>query len=302
MTTVTVPQETPAEASEPVIAEAQKDTEEALFQWNTWVHVGVGARECAKGRDGTCDDSTHFHAWVRLPNPWQVRDIVDKATAARARYKKLLRDPDSDQALALEEMLEALEEEDKELLVAELVDKHWPEDYAAAVRAVDDQEDPDYEAGDDEDGRPPRRFAHIDQDREEWQRQNGLPEDGRTPDFAVLEKNIAEYGDAVQEELERLAAPRRAALEGLSVKELVDKIRPGRIEELATEQYLHWHAAWSWLACTFKGCKTGTPRDRVWSDINTMKQQAPPEVVEALRETFDALDKSLTASRRGKGS
>ncbi len=116
-----------------------------------------------------------------------------------------------------------------------------------------------------------------------------------------MEANIAAYGSAVEDEMEKLTAPRRAALAELSVDELVEKIRPGRIEELATEQFLHWHAAWTWLACTYRGCKTGTPQDRVWKDINTMKQQTPPEVVEALRATFDSLDRSLAASRRGKG-
>ncbi len=199
--------------------------------------------------------------------------------------------------------LESLREEaDRDKLVAELVDKHWPEDYAAAVIAVDSQEDPDYEATGEEDERIPPRFAHIDQDREEWQRQRNLPAEERTEDFAQMEKNIAEYGDAISEEMQRLEEPRRQALAELSVDELIAKIKPGRIEEAATEQYLHWHAAWTWMACTYRGCKAGTPRDRVWNDINTMKQQCPPEVVEALRTTFDTLDNSLTASRRGKGS
>ncbi len=303
MSTATVPETAPVpEAPEPVIAEAQKDAEQALFRWNAWVHVGVGAQDCPNARNGTCENPEHFHAWCRLPNPWQVRDIVDKATAARARYKKMLRDPDSDQALALEEELDELREGDKALLVEELVDKHWPEDYTAAVRMVDDLDDPDFEAPEDEsDADPPKRFAGIDQDREEWQRQKDLPEDRRTPDFSVMEANLSAYGEAVNDEMLKLQEPRRAGLQQLSNAELVDKIRPGRIEERSTEVYLHWHAAWTWLACTYKGCKKGTPTERVWKDINTMKQQAPSEVVEALRTTFDTLDQGLTGSRRGKG-
>ncbi len=300
MSTATVPPTTTP--TEPGVAEAMKDAESALFRWNLWLHVGSGAQECPKRTDGTCADHRHFHAWVRLPNPWQDRDIVDKATAARARYKKMLRDPDSDQALALGELRESLKEAEKGALVEELVEKHWPEDYAAAVRAVDELEDPGYEPTGDDGEQIPRRFTHIDQDREEWQRQTVLPEEQRTPDFSQMEKNLSEYGEAVEEELERLRGPRREAFSQMSTDELVDKIIPGRVEELATEQYLHWHAAWTWLACTYKGCKTGTPSDRVWKDINTMKQQAPPEVVHALRAAFDALDRSLAASRRGKGS
>lgn len=296
MSTVTVPP-----AAEPT-AEAMKDAEQALFRWNLWIHVGSGAQECQHRTDGTCSENGHFHAWVRLPNPWQDRDIVDKATAARARYKKMLRDPESDQALALDELRESLRESDKGILVEELVEKHWPEDYATACRAVDEMEDPEYVPTGEDGEVVPKRFAHIDQDREEWQRQVGLPEEQRTPDYAQMEKNITEYGEAVEEELEKCRAPRREAFSQMGIEELVAKIIPGRIEEHATEQYLHWHAAWTWLACTYKGCKTGTPNERVWKDINTMKQQAPPEVVHALRAAFDELDRSLAASRRGKGS
>src|SRR4051812_30709654 len=83
----------PADES-PAVAEQSR---EELFRWSTWVHVGDGADECALAQAvgdsdyklgkpiPTCEDPGHFHAWLRLPNPLQRRDIVDKARAARAR-------------------------------------------------------------------------------------------------------------------------------------------------------------------------------------------------------------------------
>lgn len=303
MSTITVPEEISEQEVPGVVAEAQKDSEQSLFRWNAWIHVGAGAAECQNGTDGSCSDPAHFHAWCRLPNPWQFRDITEKATAARARYRKMLRDPDSDQAVALEDELEELSYMPEDVLIEELVDKHFPEDYAAAVRAVDAMEDEDWEPEEDEDEEDrPKRFAHIDQDREEYRRQQELPEDQRSADYPTLEKNIADYGRAVEQEMDRLMQPRRDALKGLSKEELISQIRPGRIEEKVTEVYLHWHAAWTWLSCTYKPRKNGTPNEAVWKDIHTMRQQAPPEVVEVLRATFDGLEGNLAASRRGKDS
>jgi REP element-mobilizing transposase RayT len=41
---------------------------------------------------GKCTDPDHFHAWIRLPNQFQIRDIAEKAKAAQARKKRMLRD------------------------------------------------------------------------------------------------------------------------------------------------------------------------------------------------------------------
>lgn len=299
MSTVEVPTEVqdPAPASE-----AQKDPAH-LFKWNGWVHVGDGAQECSAGRTGDCTVGGHFHAWVRLPNPFQVRDITDKATAAQARYKKLVRDPTSDEAAIFEEILEEIKLESKELLVEEVVDKHFPDDYTAAVLNVDELEVDDYvQDEDDEEPVVPKLFAGIDQDREEWQRQRLLPPEQRTDDFGVMEKNVGDYGEAVEAETKRLQQPRRDALMELPIDELWEMARRERVENKATEVYLHWFNAWQWMACTFKPCKKGTPSERVWKDINYMKLNATEEVILAVRATFEGLESNLAASRRGKGS
>lgn len=283
-------------------AEAQRPAS-GLFRWNAWVHVGEGSEWCDHGTDGECQIEDHFHAWVRLPNPFQVRDITDKAAAAQARYKKLLRDPASDEAAIFEEIFEEIKRLPKELLVDEIVDKHFPDDYTAAVRAVEEIEDPHFTPDDDEEGQEvPKLFAGIDQDREEWQRQRLLPEEQRTDDFAVMEENVGKYGEAVEAEVGKIQQPRRDALMALPPEDLWEMVRRERVENKATEVYLHWFNTWQWLACTFKPCKKGTPSERIWKDVNQMKMSAPEEVILALRSTFEGLESNLAASRRGKDS
>ncbi len=297
-----VPTEVQEFAGDPPVAEAEKQAVDALFKWSQWLHVGDGAATCEHGIDGSCKDHSHFHAWCRLPNAWQVRDITDKARAAQARHSKLLRDPDSDLAIVLESDLEELHSTPKEILVEEVIDRSFPDDYSLAVRTVDAMVDEDWEPDEDqEESDRPLRFQHIDQDREEWERLQSVSEEKRPADYAVIERNIADYGRAIEAEMDRLQAPRRTELMESDTEELVATIRKERIEHRATEVYLHWFNTWQWFVCTFKPRRTGTPNERVWGDINQMKQEAPPEVVQALRELFDGLESNLAASRRGKG-
>ena len=87
--------EQPASAEFDGQAEATRSTA-GLFQWSDYVHVGRGAEDCEHGQDGLCKDPEHFHAWVCLPNTFQIRDITDKARASKARKVRSLRDTDSD--------------------------------------------------------------------------------------------------------------------------------------------------------------------------------------------------------------
>src|SRR6059058_472198 len=88
-------------------AEATRSTSE-LFRWSDYVHVGTDADTCEHAEDGMCADPQHFHAWVCLPNTFQIRDIADKARAAKARKVRALRDPESDSYAVLEEDLAEL--------------------------------------------------------------------------------------------------------------------------------------------------------------------------------------------------
>jgi hypothetical protein len=294
--------ETAAEQTngQPPVAAAEQ-TREEIFRWSDWVDIGVGAEECDHKRDGRCQDRQHFHAWVRLPNPFQIRDITEKARAARARKVRELRDEESDARVVLEEQLDVLVEADREIIVDEIVDKDFAENYAKAVREVDDLDDEEY-VPKDEDDDIPKLYAGIDQDREEYERQRQLPEEQRDSDYERLEKRLGDYGAAIEDEMKRLSAPKRDGLMQRPFEDLVDIIRKDRMEMTATETYLHTFNTWQWYVCTFKPKGEHTPNERVWKDIAQMKFEAPGEVVNGLRLAFESLEQRMAQSRMAKNS
>src|ERR1700726_392288 len=93
------------EASHPKPAQAEAAK---MFRYSSYLHVGPGAEECGHREDGECTDPTHFHAWCRLPNKFQHRDLYTKAQAAKARRLRLLNQPDSDASEVLESELDGL--------------------------------------------------------------------------------------------------------------------------------------------------------------------------------------------------
>jgi hypothetical protein len=98
--------EAPPQPETQVATDVEADVDEAaktprqMFRYSTWVHVGPGAVDCEAINEqaGTneCSNPLHFHAWCRLPNQFQHREIREKALAAKARKTRLLRDPESD--------------------------------------------------------------------------------------------------------------------------------------------------------------------------------------------------------------
>lgn len=292
---------TPEAPTEVPVAEAEKPAVDSMFKWSEWVHLGVGAEECGHAKDGKCADPEHFHAWVRLPNPYQIRDIQEKSRAAQARYRRMLKDPESDQRVILEDELPDPVTAVQDLLIREIVDKNFPEDYAAAVRDVDEIEDESYTPEGDED--IPRLYANIDQDQEEFQRRVALPEEERGEDFEELQRTVAAYADAVESAMEARQKPRRDALAEKSVEELIDVIRRDRMEHKATEVYLHTYNTWQWYTCTYKFRPNNRVEEkRYWDDVHTMQQTVRTEEIGAIRAAFDGLEQNLAASRRGKGS
>lgn len=303
-------QETEVQPEAPV-AEAEK-TRHDIFQWCQWVHVGSGASECPFAvavedpeydrtqRVALCEDPDHFHAWVRLPNPFQVRDITEKAQAARARRLRMLRDAESDAHVILEDELAQLKDSDKGLLVDELLDRDWTEFYTKATTEVMDTDDPDYIPEGDED--IPKLYEGIIQDREEYARQKDLPEEKRGDDFAELEKTLAAYGSAVEAEMKRLQTPRREQLNNMDMDELIEIVRRDRIDVNAGEAYLHTFNAWQWFVCTYKPRPVGIPNERYFSSFNEMRFETPTEVVMELRAAFEGLEKRLGESRQAGNS
>src|SRR6516225_2883828 len=147
-------------------AEATKSTTE-LFRWSDYVHIGRDAESCEHATDGECSEEGHFHAWVCLPNTFQIRDIADKARAAKARKVRALRDKGSDSHEVLEMDLDDLRRDHYDLLVTSLARAAVEKRIADIVRSVDE--------GDE-------RFEHHAQDLEELNRLRGLPEEERDPE------------------------------------------------------------------------------------------------------------------------
>jgi lipopolysaccharide biosynthesis regulator YciM len=207
----------------------------------------------------------------------------------------MLRNEDSDPRVILESQLDDLRHADKSIVVDELVDQHFPEDYAKAVREVSELDDPDHIPEDDEEIR--KLYADIEQDREEYERQRGLDEEKRGDDFEELEATMGRYSKAIEEAMERIQKPRRDNWMAMEMSELIDIVRQDRIEEAAGEAYLHTFNAWQWYVCTYKPRAIGVPNERYFSDFNVMRFETPTEVVLTLRAAFEELEQAMGRSR-----
>lgn len=271
-----------------------------LFKWSQWVHVGDGAQDCAHAEDGKCGDDEHFHGWCRLPNPYQAKDILEKARAARARRMRTLRDPDSDARAVIEDDLQVIRDSGaREILVDEIVNVMQSEFTVEATREVMDYDKPQDQLEDDEegeDGEEPKQYALIDQDIEEMRRLRELPEDQRGEDYEGLVRHVEAYRQAVEEAEERIRAPRRETLMAKTWDELIEIVRQDRMENDASEAFLNAYQLWHWFACTYK--RRGND-ERAFKDFTQMKLNTPTDVIEALRLTFDDLESRLKRSRAG---
>jgi hypothetical protein len=290
------PQETSPDQEKAAAAQPRKE----LFKWSSWLHVGDGSADCPHAEDGKCQNAEHFHAWCRLPNPYQTRDILEKARAARARKMRTLREPDSDARAILEDDLAAIRDSDaRDILINEIVATMAQEILVDATREVMDYDKPEGQVEEDEegeDGEPPKLYALIDQDMEELARLEALPEDQRGEDFDSLSRHVDGYREHVGKVEEELKAKRRETLEQKSWDELIEIVRKERMDNSAAEAYLNAYQLWQWFACTYK--RRGHD-ERVFKDFNQMKLNTPTDVIEALRETFNDLESRLSRSRSG---
>jgi hypothetical protein len=256
--------ETAPEAPPPSPAAVAERTREQIFRYARYVHVGTGAENCPMAlwldtpkdaRDGDMpkcpSPDEHFHAWVRLPNPFQMKDIAEKARAAKARRVRSLKDPTSDPHVILENELDALMSEDmRAFVVSELIDNNFREDYDEALREVLEMEDPTF-VPEDEGDKIPKLYANIEQDQEEYARQVKLPEDARDEDFEELRKTVEAFSEAVQVEMDKITKPKRESLMQRDMAELIDLIRKERIEMSGNDAYLHTFNSWQWFVCTY---------------------------------------------------
>ena len=228
-----------------------------------------------------------------------MKDIAEKARAARARRVRSLKDPESDAYVILENELDALRDESmRVLMVEELLDKDFTADYDTALREVLEIEDPDY-VPEDEGDEIPKLYANIEQDQEEYARQVKLPEEQRTEDFDELHRTVQRFSEAIQAELEKIIKPKRKTLtEDRTLDELIDMVRQERINQSGNEAYLHTFNSWQWFVCTYKPRK-GTPDERAFQDFTQFRLNTPPEVIHELQSAFTALELEMAGNRRG---
>jgi hypothetical protein len=283
--------ENPENGPERTSAETRNSSQ--MFEFSRCIHVGPGAEECEDGENGQCQNPVHFHAWVRLPNQFQVVSLKEKADAAAARRMRQLRDEDSDSRAILEgELMELERQNDHGALVEAVLNADFLKDHMAAMNTVRTDEE--------------RGFTTIEDDRERLRALEQVePEERPEEEFDELQKHVAAYVDAVNEERESIQKPLRESLEAKSLDELIEMVRENRIQGIAKEASEEAYAVWQWYICTLKPkdpTKPGFPSERVFGSIDHLKAAAP-EVILALREGFQEIEaaagRSLQAAVNG---
>lgn len=256
-----------------------------LFRYSTWMHVGAGAETCDDVDEAvgtvSCGNVLHFHAWCRLPNQFQHREIREKALAARARRVRQLRDVNSDSAAILADDLEAIMRGPDPMgsLVEELVNEDWWRDYMEAVRDLHEFED----------DRGELPWATIDHDRARLAELQSLDSAERpAEELAELEAHLLAYTDAVNAAHIAIVTPKRDALIARDIADLLEMVREQRIASEAQAEFMHIYSTWQWFA----GTLIAPNRGRRFESMDAM-QAAAPEVITALSETFEDLEQTF---------
>ena len=282
-TTESQESEAPIPVAEAPVAEtspAEKQGLTEMWEFSRYVHVGPGAENCEEAIDGSCADPLHFHAWCRLPNPFQNASIREKALAAKARKERLLRDPEADAYAILEGEMDRLRRVgNQEALIEDLLAQTLWKDSLTAMRELGEEDE----------------WKTIGEDRERFQALNSMPADDRPADeYGELERHLEAYEKALNARREEEQRPQREALQAKSVDELIEQIRDSRIESEANEDFMRVFSLWEWYTGTLK-CRDperGFPTERVFGDVNHL-QNAAPEVIEALEATFTELETAM---------
>lgn len=295
MSAITVPE---TEPETQVIEAAATITASKMFRYSEYVDVGDGAVACEHSRDGECVDPEHFHAWCRLPNPYQHADIRAKGMAAKARRIRALKDPETDEATVLNQSLASLDDPAfTSVLIDELVSRDWAQDYLDAMAVVSDREE----------------FEHLEQDREEHSRlaalQGDRPEDEQSPEFKALNTHLEAHAAAMKAALAEIQDPKRAELASHSHHQVLALARDARVESEADREFMDTYNAWTCFVGTFhvKRHETlGRPYLPMWDQIGqrdrpaagTMFSEAP-EVIAALAAVYQELQLSLQRGSSG---
>lgn len=279
----------------PAAVEAKADK---MFRYSAYLHVGPGAEECEHAKDGLCEDPGHFHAWCRLPNKFQHRDLYAKAAAAKARRLRLLEDPESDARTVVDQDLERLVGDAYiETIIDDLLKGEWAQDYVTAMTEVNEREG----------------YEHVEQERERFKELGKIEmsksAEEESEEFKELGKFIGGWTEAITAEMTRLQEPKREALREMSQDQLLEQLRKLRVAKISDQIYLHTYNQWEWFICTMKVTPhptIGYPTERYWEEIGTLEQPSPgsmwgesPEVIDALQAVYDELERALGSGVSG---
>lgn len=276
-----------------------------MFAFSSFIHVGPGAAECdAIERDTfdcSCSNPAHFHAWARLPNQFQRRDIVQKAEAASALAEQVCRtEGTSAHAVMESEMRVLVQAGNVKVIADELLQESWAQNYLTATQEVSQDE----------------RFEHIEAQREHYSAlavsESDKPEDEQSDEFKVLGASIAAYVAEVRERYIAIEKPERDRLEALGLDRLVEALRDLRIRKLGKAAFWDTYYQWMWYVGTLKIEADPTyrrPWRRVWASLGSVESEEPgslwaaaPEIIEVVKATFSELDQSFNAGSMGNPS
>jgi hypothetical protein len=281
--------------TDPPIAESASP--DRIFRFSTWIHVGAGAEECPGielGEDEqvakvTCDNPAHFHAWLRLPNRFQHRDIREKSVAARATMQMTLRREESSSRILVEDDIEELRlHGDLETMIDDLVEPDWGTDFMKAMTEVSDEED----------------FEHIDAHRERYNAlvdaQLALPQDERSEEFVSLDAHITRFKKEIEERCKAIQEPRRQALRDLGLEGVLDQTRELKFKNLAESEFTHTYRKWRAYIGTLarKPASAIEPQQRMFASVDDF-EGAPSEVIEAVEGTMTELEMALGNAATG---
>jgi hypothetical protein len=235
-----------------------------------------------------------FKAFVRLPNDYQHKDIREKAMAAKARRIRTLRNVSTDAWEVLEFEMESIAEAEgaAENLVHELLMDREPRDRYEAIQEVNEREE----------------YKHVAKDQERFRSLQGMTSDERPEDeWVELVEHLAKYARDIQAEVEKMQAPRKAALSAMDVNELVDKVRERRIDTEGRRAFNDTYAFWQTYVGTLEIpegfdpdhiTRPTMPRVRVFKDESELRE-IDPLIGVRLAEAFERLENALMSLTAG---
>lgn len=284
---------------------AEEQTAEKMHNFSAYIHVGPGAEECdsiltvtdKRGVEhevpnGRCDDPDHFHGWVRLPNQFERKSILDKAAAAEARRLRAFKDADSGESLVLDQEIDAIiARDDREGLVDEIVGADFLQDHLRAVAEI--AEDDEKEDGE---------WKTIEEDRERVNALRGkAPEDRDEGEFEALQERVTRHAEIVNERRDAIQVPRRQALADTSLVDLGTLVRQLRVDAIASGIGREERLKWEMFICTMQPKspdKPGFPNQRSFNSIDAFVA-GPPEVLEEIAATVTRLNREAGAHLKG---